>query len=85
VERGRWGGEEFAVIIYGEDADSLKSTAEKLRISIESAEFEAVGSITCSIGVSELRKGDTHETLFSRADHAMYTTKSEGRNRVCFE
>lgn len=82
---GRWGGEEFAVVIYGESGESLRNTAESLRSSIEEAKFEVVGSITCSIGVTELRTDDTPELWFARADHALYTAKSTGRNRVCYE
>ena len=82
---GRWGGEEFAVIIYGESEESLTADAEMLRSSIEEAPFEIVGSITCSIGVALLHSDDTSESWFKRADHAMYTAKSTGRNRVCYE
>ena len=82
---GRWGGEEFAVVIYGEDKDSIVDTAEMLRRSIEAASFEVVGSVTCSIGVTELHSDDTPDSWFNRADHAMYTAKSQGRNRVCHE
>lgn len=82
---GRWGGEEFAVVIYGEKGESLISAAEKLRRYIEEEQFEVVGSITCSIGVTELHTDDSIETWFARADHALYTAKSTGRNRVCYE
>lgn len=82
---GRWGGEEFAVIIYNEDKESLMNTAEMLRSSIEAAQFEVVGSITCSIGITELCTDDTPEPWFARADKALYTAKSTGRNKVCYE
>jgi len=82
---GRWGGEEFAIVIYGESSDELKASAEQLRIDVEKASFDVVKSITCSIGVSELRSDDFPEDWFERADHALYTAKSEGRNRVCYE
>ena len=82
---GRWGGEEFVAIIYGESEESLLADAEMLRSTIEQAQFEVVGSITCSIGVALLNSDDTSETWFKRADHAMYTAKSTGRNRVCYE
>jgi diguanylate cyclase (GGDEF)-like protein len=82
---GRWGGEEFAVIIYNEDKESLMNTAEMLRSSIEAAQFEVVGSITCSIGITELCADDTPEPWFARADKALYTAKSTGRNKVCYE
>ena len=85
VAVGRWGGEEFVVIVYGESEESLLADAEILRSSIEKAEFEVAGSITCSIGVALLHSDDNPESWFKRADHALYTAKSTGRNRVCYE
>ena len=82
---GRWGGEEFAIVVYGEDKQALLAAAENIRSNVETSHFDAVGSITCSIGVSELRTDDALETWFERADNALYTAKSEGRNRVCYE
>lgn len=82
---GRWGGEEFAAVIYGENAAELEASAEQLRAAVEAAGFDAVGTITCSVGVSELRADDSPETWFERADHALYSAKSKGRNCVCHE
>ena len=82
---GRWGGEEFVVVLYGENEDSLFKNAELLRNAIKNEPFSVVGNITCSIGITMLRKDDTTESWFDRADHALYTAKSEGRNRVCRE
>ncbi len=80
---GRWGGEEFAAVVYDLKGDALAETAELLRKSIEEAEFETAGSITCSVGASALLRRDVLETWFERADQALYTAKSEGRNRIC--
>lgn len=80
---GRWGGEEFAAVVYGLEGDALAETAELLRKSIEDAEFETVGSITCSVGASALLRKDVLETWFERADQALYTAKADGRNRIC--
>lgn len=86
VEIGRWGGEEFAVVVYGETKDSVCELAEKLRRNIEDSTFEVIGTLTVSIGVTELRSEDKSlESWFARADHSLYTAKSEGRNRVYYE
>lgn len=82
---GRWGGEEFAVVVYGEEGETLNETAEMIRSTVESAEFDVVKSITCSIGVTEVRTGDDHTSWFNRADHALYAAKTAGRNRVICE
>lgn len=82
---GRWGGEEFAMIVYGEDKDTLSETAETLRSRIEAADFDVIGNVTCSIGVTDLRAGDYPGSWFERADHALYSAKFAGRNCVCRE
>lgn len=82
---GRWGGEEFAAVVYDLEGDALAETAELLRKRIEETEFETVGSITCSIGASSLKREDVLDTWFARADQALYTAKTEGRNRICIK
>ena len=80
---GRWGGEEFTVILRGADRDQAALLAEKLRRRIEQEHFASVGSVTCSIGVSMIQPGDDLDSLFGRADAALYEAKQGGRNRVC--
>ena len=46
------------------------------------AEFEKGIKITCSIGLTEVKKGDTAQIIFDRVDHAMYEAKTGGRNRI---
>ncbi|SEK22443.1 diguanylate cyclase (GGDEF) domain-containing protein [Ruminococcus sp. YRD2003] len=82
---GRWGGEEFAIVVYDTDIDKLNSITNELRTSVEKEEFPAVGLVTCSIGASLLNADDTFETWFDRADKAMYSAKTNGRNRVCIK
>lgn len=82
---GRWGGEEFTMIIYGKNKADLKEIAELLRKNVETSAFEEVGSITCSIGVTDLHTDDTIESWFERADSALYKAKSEGRNCTCLK
>ncbi len=79
---GRWGGEEFVCVCYGMNLEELKPLAEQLRQKIENTEFEKKVKITCSIGLTELKKDDTAPIIFDRVDHAMYEAKTSGRNRI---
>ncbi|MBF0228783.1 MAG: GGDEF domain-containing protein [Desulfamplus sp.] len=82
----RYGGEEFVVVMPETPGDGAMVVAEKIRTSIEKIEFiykNDTIKMTVSIGVSQVRNGDkSHETVFERADAALYKAKSEGRNRV---
>lgn len=82
---GRWGGEEFLIIMPETDADRALSVAEKIRQAVAVHDFSAVGSMTCSIGVSTYRPGDSKETMTERADRALYCAKNEGRDKVMCE
>ena len=74
TEVGRWGGEEFVVVVYDETEGSVRELAEKLRRNIEASPSEIIGALTVSIGVTELRSEDNSpESWFARADHSLYT------------
>lgn len=79
---GRWGGEEFVIVCYDKGAEAVSYLAEKLRKTVEEAEFPEIGSLTCSIGATELKEGDTFTDAFNRIDKAMYASKHNGRNQV---
>ena len=57
--------------------------ADSLRKYIDLEKFGVVKNLTCSFGVTEFKRGDTLESLTSRADKALYEAKSTGRNKVC--
>ncbi len=82
ITLGRWGGEEFVCVCYGITLEELKPFAEQLRQKVEHSEFENTIKITCSIGLTEVKKGDTAQIIFDRVDHAMYEAKTSGRNRI---
>ncbi len=79
---GRWGGEEFVIICREKNADEACKMAEKLRQKVEEYLFPEICHITCSVGVTELKAGDTFEDVFDRMDKAMYASKHNGRNQV---
>jgi len=82
----RYGGEEFVVILNKTDLDGALIIAERIRQQIENTEiiFENDSiNLTVSIGASTFRKGDSIESLFNRADKALYQVKEGGRNQVC--
>lgn len=78
---GRWGGEEFLVIVP-EFATNARLIAEKLRIAMEKVQHPQVGTVTASMGVALYAERDTASSLVSRADSALYRAKEKGRNCV---
>ena len=78
----RWGGEEFVIIMPLTSIEVAKEVTEKFRKIISSTEFDVVGNITCSFGISKFVKEDSAQSVIHRADQAMYNAKKNGRNRV---
>jgi diguanylate cyclase (GGDEF)-like protein len=81
---GRWGGEEFLVIVPGGDVGAATTLAERLRSAMELTAVDLGGvslDLTLSIGVAAGLDADA-EDLIRGADAAMYRAKQEGRNRV---
>lgn len=80
----RYGGEEFVALMPETDSQAALTVLEKVREAIANAAFnykEQPLTITISVGVTELKTGDTLESAFERADQALYSAKSSGRNR----
>ncbi len=83
---GRWGGEEFLVILHDIDVDSLLKIGEKLLNLVRNSHLtlpdKRTLAATISIGGTLVRDNDTVESLVDRADHLMYQCKANGRNRI---
>jgi diguanylate cyclase (GGDEF)-like protein len=79
---GRWGGEEFLLVLPETDLDDAYLLAEKLRRAIAAEPFPAVGHKTASLGIAAFASGETVANLIERADAALYEAKAAGRNRI---
>ena len=81
---GRWGGEEFIVLIGGLEGRRLRNAENRLRTLIARSSVPSVPGleVTVSVGVTEARSDDSVESLVARADQRMYEAKRHGRNRV---
>jgi len=84
----RYGGEEFVMLLPATDAPGARLVAERVRETIAENAFilpdGASVSVTVSIGVATFPEGaDSAALLIACADHALYTAKHSGRNRVC--
>jgi diguanylate cyclase (GGDEF)-like protein/PAS domain S-box-containing protein len=82
---GRWGGEEFIVILRNPSKSALRQIAEQLRLLVEKSIFWEKGTpirVTLSGGVTMVAPGDSTATLVERADLLMYQSKKAGKNRI---
>jgi diguanylate cyclase len=80
----RYGGEEFIVVFDGADEAEAIQVCERLRGKIQHLAFHASRQpvrVTASIGLAQFQTGDTPQSVFDRADLALYTAKNGGRNR----
>jgi diguanylate cyclase (GGDEF)-like protein len=79
---GRWGGEEFIVILPNTRKEFSLALAEKLRLIIYDTVFEPDNplSVTASFGVAQQEPNEDFASTFKRVDSALYTAKNQGRN-----
>ena len=83
---GRWGGEEFIILLQGVDEVRLSEIATKLHILIEQSHCQCQEgieiSVTVSIGGTLVKDSDSPEKFVERADRLMYQSKGMGRNKI---
>mgnify|MGYP000234371676 CR=1 FL=1 len=79
---GRWGGEEFLILLPKTNLEDSKKIAEKVRKEIELYKFTEIGNKTASFGVATHSNNESLSSLLNRADKALYAAKENGRNRV---
>ena len=79
---GRWGGEEFFVVLPSTNAADAYILSERIRLNIVKTVFLENSRITCSSGITEYLQNDSLEDIISRADIALYRAKNK-RNISC--
>jgi diguanylate cyclase (GGDEF)-like protein len=85
---GRYGGDEFLLVLIQTSLAGGRECAERVRRQMEQtsgSHLERNGLVTVSIGVAQYRPGETLDSTLQRADAALYRAKSAGRNRVAEE
>ncbi len=81
---GRYGGEEFALVLTNTMVDGATITAERVRARVEALRFAEISDalrVTVSIGIADSRFNEDTALTFKRADEALYKAKQTGRNR----
>ena len=82
---GRYGGEEFLLLLPDMGVDEAARVLDRLRMIISELDWSALSAgmqVTISAGVTALRKDENSDTLLARADQALYASKAGGRNRI---
>jgi diguanylate cyclase (GGDEF)-like protein len=79
---GRWGGDEFVVVLSPCDDDTLCQIAARIRETIERDSIRTGTPVTVSVGGYLCQPGDDVDTILRQADQALYRVKQQGRNKV---
>ena len=82
IDIGRWGGEEFMVLIKNRDIEYAKSIAEEIRSGFAARTFDLAPSQTVSVGITRAISGETPDAICSRVDKALYSAKNTGKNKI---
>jgi diguanylate cyclase (GGDEF)-like protein len=82
---GRYGGEEFLLVLPDMGIDNAARVLDRLRTIIAELDWSAFSpamKVTISAGVTTLKPDETPDTFLARADRALYAAKARGRNRI---
>ena len=79
---GRWGGEEFFILLPNTDNREAIMAAEHMRLSVSKHPFPAVNKMTISLGIITVQERSDKKEVFFKVDRALYQAKEEGRNRT---
>lgn len=85
ISSGRWGGEEFMVLLRDTDSTAAAYIADLMRECFANTNFPGIRPQTVSLGVTQAREEDTVDSLCTRVDLALYKAKKGGKNRVEIE
>jgi len=81
---GRWGGEEFIIVLPQTPLEDAKVSMERLKHEINAFSFTDIGHITCSYGLCSVSTPNFEEKeLITCADDALYEAKNSGKNKIC--
>lgn len=83
-EIGRWGGEEFCIILPNTSLSSAATLIERVRNNIANFDFSLSSKITCSFGIAQANECENADSLIKKADTAMYCAKNTGKNKICY-
>jgi diguanylate cyclase (GGDEF)-like protein len=79
---GRFGGDEFVILLPKTSMQAAQQIAERILEELQNVRVADVQRLTASFGVAELHVDDDYDSLFMRADQALYRAKYQGRNCV---
>jgi diguanylate cyclase (GGDEF)-like protein len=82
---GRYGGEEFVLLLPGADQNGGARLLERIRLAVSASDWSDIGPglrVSVSCGITSLSAGDTLDTVLARADRALYEAKRGGRDQL---
>ncbi len=80
----RWGGDEFVLLLPNVSLQNALFLLDRVKESVMRAEFENIGTISCSFGVVEMGPDSTYQELLAEADTMMYKAKKNGKGRISY-